>query len=514
MTSTQIAPATRTLFSTNPRTGEATDTGIAPCTADETAAVIGRAAVAFAVLGRSSREWRAGLLDAIADALEADRETLVEAADRETGLGSPRLPGEVGRAAFQFRLFAEALREGSYLEATIDHAGDTPLGPQPEIRRMLVPIGPVGVFGSSNFPFAFSVAGGDTASALAGGNPVVVKAHSSHLETAKRSHAAIARAVAAYGAPEGTVGIVYGTEAGRTLVADARIRAVGFTGSLSGGKALLDIINARPEPIPFYGELSSLNPLVITPAAAAARADAIAEGLFGSFTLGAGQFCTKPGIAFVPRGDDGDALVAGLAERAGEASAQTLLNGRISGSFGEIRDRILAAGATTVAEGADASGDGFAATPVVLQVNASDLTAEHAEEAFGPLIVVARYDDPAEIGAALDAVPDSLTATIHHEDADGAVVDELLAELAPRAGRIVFNGYPTGVRVSWGQHHGGTWPSTNSQHTSVGVSAIRRFLRPIAYQGAPASALPEELREEYAGIPRRIDGVLVVPAEA
>ena len=498
------------LTSTDPRTGAATITDLEATSTERADAVVRAAQAAFEASSSHDRLWRAGLLDAIADALDENRADLVAVADRETGLGAGRLEGEVGRSSFQFRLFAEALRDGGYLEATIDHAGQTPLGAAPDIRRLLVPIGPVAVFGSSNFPFAFSVAGGDTASALAGGNSVVLKAHSSHLETSARSHAVITTAAAAYGAPDGLIGIVYGTEAGRVLVAHPLVRAVGFTGSLGGGQALLDIINARPEPIPFYGELSSLNPLIVTRGAAEARGAEIADGLFGSFTLGSGQFCTKPGIAFVPDGADGDAIVARIAERATEAAASVLLNKRIATSFDEIRDRLIATGTVAVrARGTD-GGDGFTAAPTVLETTAASVTPEVAEEAFGPLIVVARYGDAQQVVRALDAVPDSLTATVHSEPNEADAVAGLVRELAPRVGRIVFDGYPTGVRVSWAQHHGGPWPATNSQHTSVGVSAIRRFLRPLAYQDAPEVQLPAELRDGYTGIPRRIDGRLVL----
>ncbi|SFR70767.1 NADP-dependent aldehyde dehydrogenase [Agromyces sp. CF514] len=498
------------LTTTDPRTGAVTATTLDATAPEQTDAIVRAAQAAFAQLATRDRAWRAGLLDALADALDADRTALVEVADRETGLGPVRLDGEVSRAAFQFRLFAEAVREGGYLEAAIDHGGPTALGPAPEIRRLLVPIGPVAVFGSSNFPFAFSVAGGDTASALAGGNPVVLKAHSSHLETSARSFAVLSAAAVAYGAPAGLLGIVYGTGAGAALVAHPLVRAVGFTGSLGGGQALMDLIADRDEPIPFYGELSSLNPLVVTRGAAAARAEGIADGLFGSFTLGSGQFCTKPGIAFVPNGPDGDALVARLVERATDAAASVLLNARIADSFDEIRDRLVAEGAVELLARGSEHGDGagFSAAPTVLGVAARDLTAEVAEEAFGPLIVVARYDVDADIVAALDAVPDSLTATVHSEADEVEAVSALVAELAPRVGRLVFDGYPTGVRVSWAQHHGGPWPATNSQHTSVGVSAIRRFLRPLAYQDAPEAMLPVELRDDFRGIPRRVDGVL------
>lgn len=498
------------LTTTDPRTGAVTPTDLEPTSAEQADAVVRAAQAAYEASAVHDRLWRAGLLDALADALEANRADLVAVADRETGLGTGRLEGEVGRAAFQFRLFAEALRDGGYLEATIDHAGPTPLGAAPDLRRLLVPIGTVGVFGSSNFPFAFSVAGGDTASALAGGNSVVLKAHSSHLETSARSHAVLTAAAAGYGAPDGLIGIVYGTESGRVLVSHPLVRAVGFTGSISGGQALLDLINARPEPIPFYGELSSLNPLIVTPGAAEARGADIADGLYGSFTLGAGQFCTKPGIAFVPEGAAGDAIVARLAERATEAAASVLLNERIATSFDEIRDRLIATGTVSVLAQGVIGGDGFTAAPIVLATTAASVTPEVAEEAFGPLIVVARYGDDAEVVRALDAVPDSLTATVHSEPAEEAAVAGLVHELAPRVGRIVFDGYPTGVRVSWAQHHGGPWPATNSQHTSVGVSAIRRFLRPLAFQDAPEAQLPAELRDAYTGIPRRVDGKLVL----
>lgn len=499
------------LTSTDPRSGEARDTAITPTDDAAVAEIVRAAASAFPRLAAFDRAWRADLLDALADGLEAQRDALVALADRETGLGVPRLTGEVGRSAFQLRLFAEAVREGGYLEAAIDHAGETPIGPGPDLRRILVPIGPVGVFGSSNFPFAFSVAGGDVASALAAGNPVVVKAHGSHPETSAATFAVLDEAARRHGAPEGTLGIVFGTGAGRALVAAPELRAVGFTGSLGGGRALLRIIEERAVPIPFYGELSSLNPLIVTPAAVAARGDAIAEGLFGSFTLGAGQFCTKPGFVFVPAGPAGDDVVAGLVERAEAAPAGVLLNERIAESFGEIRARLVASGRARLAGGgADADAPGFRATPTVLELDAGDVTPEVAEEAFGPLVVVARYRDTADIVRALDAVPDSLTATIHSESSEESLTQELTREVLPRVGRVVYNGYPTGVRVAWAQHHGGPWPATNTLHTSVGVTAIRRFLRPVAFQDAPEHVLPEELRDAYRGIPRRVDGVLVL----
>ncbi|HET7355778.1 MAG TPA: aldehyde dehydrogenase (NADP(+)) [Nocardioidaceae bacterium] len=498
------------ITTTNPRTGATTTLDLADTSIAEVDTFAERALQAAPALVSLGREGRARALEAVADALEAAREELVRVADDETGLGDTRLNGELSRSAFQFRLFAEALREGSYLEAAIDHAADTPLGPGPDLRRMLLPIGPVAVFGASNFPFAFSVAGGDTASALAAGCPVVIKAHDSHPLTSLKSCEAIAAGLSSAGAPEGTVALVFGQEAAGHLIAHPAIKAVGFTGSLSTGKVLLDIVNRREDPIPFYGELSSLNPLVVTAGAAAARGDEIAKGLFTSYTGSGGQLCTKPGLAFVPTGAEGDAIVESLRSLTSEGGGHVLLNERISQAFGSISERLASSGAPVAARG-QAEGDGFVVPPTLLSTQASDLSAELTEECFGPLIVVARYDGEKDLVAALELMPHSLTATVHAEVDEADTVASLAQLLEPLVGRLVFNGYPTGVRVSWAQHHGGPWPSTNSQHTSVGVTAVRRFLRPFVWQNAPESVLPEELHDGFSSIPRRIDGTLVVP---
>jgi NADP-dependent aldehyde dehydrogenase len=498
-----------TITTTDPATGSVAETGIEETTDSGVAEITADAATAFEQLRTTTRACRAGLLRALADGLDTNREHLVATAAAETGLpATPRLDGELTRSAFQLRLFAEAIEEGGYLEAIIDHAGDTPMGPGPDVRRMLVPIGPVAVFGASNFPFAFSVAGGDTASALAAGNPVVAKAHSSHPLTSKASFDALNHAAEAYGAPRGTLGIVYGQRAGAELVADPRIAAVGFTGSLSTGRILLDIIGERERPIPFYGELSSLNPLIVTAGAVAARGDAITAGLFSSFTGSAGQLCTKPGIAFVPR--DATDLIDGVVARATDTDPQALLNERIQDAFGAIRGRLIEEGRAESLVEPRVGADGFSLSPAVLAIDAADVTAAVTEEAFGPLLVLVRYDDISEVVAALSAVPDSLTATLHAESDEWLDLAPLVAALEDMSGRVVFNGFPTGVRVSWGQHHGGPWPATNTAHTSVGVTAIRRFLRPLAWQDAPEALLPEELRDGYTGVPRRVDGVLTL----
>ncbi len=503
------------VVSIDPRTGSVVEVVAPETTPAEVDALCQRALDAAPALDGLGRDGRARLLRALADALEARREDIVTVADRETGLGPVRLNGELTRTCYQLQLFAEVLDEGSYLEATIDHAGPTPMGPRPDLRRLLVPIGPVAVFGASNFPLAFSVPGGDTASALAAGSPVIVKAHGSHPATSQLCFDVMVEAARAAGAPDGTLGIVHGVQGGADLVAHPAIRAVGFTGSVNGGKALLAIIEQRADPVPFFGELSSLNPLIVTPSAAAERGQQLGEELVGSFTLGAGQFCTKPGLAFVPGGAEGDAVVSSMAQAVRGTSAQVLLNEGIAASYGRISSALAELpGVETVAQGEQQDGPGFTAAPLLLSTTAADLPHGVTEECFGPVAVVARYGDEQELFAALEAMPSSLTATVLRGRGETELPLAVSQQLRTRAGRLVYDAYPTGVAVSWAQHHGGPWPSTNSQHTSVGTTAIRRFLRPVTWQGAPQEVLPAELREDFTAIPRRIDGVLVLPGRA
>ncbi|MGY2128222.1 aldehyde dehydrogenase (NADP(+)) [Blastococcus sp. SYSU DS0617] len=500
------------VVSIDPSTGEAVEVVAQETTTAEVDRLCAAALAAAPGLDAMGRAGRAALLRALADALEARRDDVVAVADRETALGTTRLNGELTRTAYQLRLFAEVLDEGSYLEAAIDHPGDTPMGPRPDLRRMLLPIGPIAVFGASNFPLAFSVPGGDTASALAAGCPVVVKAHGSHPATSQLVFDVFVAAARTAGAPEGTFGIVHGLQAGADLVAHPAIRAVGFTGSVNGGRALLQIIEQRPDPVPFFGELSSLNPLIVTPQAAGERGEVIGRELVGSFTLGGGQFCTKPGLAFVPAGPDGDRVVEAMAEAVRAAPAPVLLNEGIAASYGRISDGLSGApGVEEIARGAEPADEGFRAVPRLLTTTAGDLPEEVTEECFGPVSVVARYDGEGDLFAALSAMPSSLTATVLRGSGETDLPLAVSQELRTRAGRLVYDAYPTGVAVSWAQHHGGPWPSTNSQHTSVGTTAIRRFLRPVTWQGAPQELLPEELTDDYRGIPRRIDGVLELP---
>ncbi|GIH89844.1 aldehyde dehydrogenase (NADP(+)) [Planobispora siamensis] len=450
------------------------------------------------VSGAPDGPSRAEVLEAVADALDKHVEELWRAADAETALGEVRLRGEVARASGQFRLFARVLRDGGHVEAVIDHATAEP--PVPDLRRMNHPLsGVVGVFAASNFPFAFSVAGGDVASALAAGCAVVVKVHDGHPRTSELSAEVIRGAL-----PQpGLLGLVRGLEAGGHLVRHPDVAAVGFTGSIPGGKAIQALIGERPDPIPFYGELGSVNPVVVLPSAGR---DGLAQGFAASLTLGVGQFCTNPGLMFVP---DDAGLLDALTEAVAATAGGPMLTGRIRDGYVQGLDR-LAGALTPLAEG----GPGESPLSVAPRVFTTGLAAfaeglpEIAQECFGPAAIVVTYRDPAELPAVLERLEGSLTATVHATDpAEAGQVSEVLRR---KAGRLIWNGWPTGVAVRWAMHHGGPWPaSTAPAHTSVGAAAIRRWLVPTAYQDWPAELLPAELREDNPlGIPRRVDGVL------
>ncbi|GGO32505.1 aldehyde dehydrogenase family protein [Micromonospora parathelypteridis] len=493
----------------DPRDGRRRATDLTETDESRLEAIADQAAGAAQWLSGLGRLGRADMMDAIAASLESRRVDLVAAAEAETGLSQARLDGELTRAAVQFRMFAAVLRDGGYVEAAIDHADDTPLGRGPDLRRMLVPLGPVAVFGASNFPFAFSVAGGDTAAALAAGCPTVLKAHPSHPLTSHASAEAIESAIRDMGGPDGVIATVYGEEAGRSLVRHPVIRAAALTGSVAAARAIQAAIGERSDPIPLYAELSSVNPIVVLPGAATDRGDQIAEGLFASFTGSGGQLCTKPGLAFIPSDPGADHLVETLRGRVAASGGTVLLNERIRDAYEDRAAAFERAGAHVSARPRVDTGAGYTVAPMLLEIGLPDLTTEIADECFGPLMVVVRYHDVAELDAVLATIAPSLTGSIHRgPDDDAAVVRRLVDVLAARSGRIVFDGYPTGVRVSWAQHHGGPWPSTNAVHTSVGATSIRRFLRPLAWQDAPVWILPEELRDEYNTIPRRVDGKL------
>ncbi len=501
------------IYSIDPRTGdprEAVANATDPAELDTSCQ---RAKALAGVLEALGREGRAGLLEAMADALEERRPSLVPLADAETALGETRLNGELTRTAFQLRFFAQVLRDGAYLEATIDHAGDTAMGPRPDLRRMLRPLGPVAVFGASNFPFAFSVPGGDTASALAAGCPVLVKAHEAHPATSIACHAALRAGAGAAGISPEIIQLVFGVEAGAQLVRHEAIRAVGFTGSLHGGRALFDLASTRAEPIPFYGELGALNAVAVLAGAAAQRPAEIASGLAGSFTLGVGQFCTKPGLVLVPSGTAGDGLVGALAEAVAGLQSTVMLSPRIAEAFASGAAALgSAAGVRILAEASPPGpATGSAGRPLLLEADAGQFSGVLTEECFGPVLVVIRYGSDAELSELIAALPSALTATVHGEESDIERARPILAAFEARAGRVVWNGYPTGVAVAWAMHHGGSYPATTDPlHTSVGATAIRRWLRPVAYQSLPTGLLPNELREPMPGetIARRIDGKL------
>jgi len=456
------------------------------------------AGAAAGVFGRTSRAQRAQLLRAIADELEADREEIERLAVSETSLSPARLAGEMNRTINQALLFAAVLDDGGYLDATIDHATNS----TPDIRRTRVPVGAVAVFGASNFPLAFSVPGGDTVSALAAGCPVVIKAHPGHPLTSERSFAALSRAVARTNLPPATVGLVAGFAAGRDLVLDPNIRAVGFTGSTGAGRALFDLAAARPEPIPFFGELGSLNPVVVTPAAALARGPQIAHQLAASISGSAGQLCTKPNLVFVPE-SAGDELVGELATALASVPAQTLLNDTVQHRFSDsVAEWAAQPGAVVLTDG----GPGQRGAQLV-SVDIDELSGPLLEEAFGPAAVVVRYRDVSALPAALVELGGQLTTSVMFEPDEVAALGDLTVAMAKSSGRIVFNDVPTGVAVVWSMTHGGPYPATTSTaHTSVGSSAIDRWLRPVSFQDAPEALLPEELRDGSVDLPRRVDG--------
>lgn len=469
------------------------------------------AEAAIELADRSGPE-RAAALRAVAAALDAATDELVRCAAAETSLPTRRLTGEIARTTGQLRMFADGLDEGSYLDIVIDTRDERadPV-PRPDLRRMQIPRGPVLVFAASNFPFAFSVAGGDTASALAAGCPVIVKAHPGHPRTSERTGTIVAAALAAAGMPAGSFTVLYGQQAGVTALRDPRIRAASFTGSLHGGRTLFDIANDRSEPIPFYAEMGSLNPVFVSQGAVHARGESISDGYVASFTLGVGQFCTKPGLLFVPAGHG---LGGRLAAAVKAAAPGRMLIERIHQGHRARRDGMAAhSGVRTLVHGELGAGNDAVAGATLLATDVATLLRDSDElltECFGPTSIVVEYDGVDEAVEAARAFSGNLTATVHAQPEETEFGGRLLRELRERAGRLVWNGWPTGVAVAWAMHHGGPYPATTApEHTSVGMTAIRRFLRPVCYQDWPHHLLPAELRDTNAdAVPRRINGTV------
>ena len=502
------------LYATNPRDGQSLQPGFVPATPDEIELAVRLASEAFAVYGRVPGRERGELLRRIAARIEAIAGELIERVEQETALPQARLQAETARTCGQLRLFAEVAEEGSWVSARIDYADpDRKPVPKPDIRSMLRPLGPVVVFGASNFPLAFSVAGGDTASALAGGNPVIVKAHAAHPGTSELVGRAIQACVRESGLPEGVFSLLFGhgAEVGTALMKHPLTKAGGFTGSRRAGRVLMDIAAARPDPIPFYAEMSSTNPVFILPGALHERGESIAAGLHASFTMGAGQFCTKPGMVFLPKGGDAASFREKLRQLVAGSTPFHLLTATIHSSYGSaVAGRKTDAKVKLVAEAPQADGsDGFAAGSALFETDAASfLDSELDAEIFGPTTLLVRHSNRDEVLKIAQGLEGHLTATIHGTEQDLRDFADLVAILESKVGRLVFNGFPTGVEVCHAMVHGGPYPSTSDgRSTSVGSRAIFRFTRPVCYQGFPNESLPNELKDENPlSIWRLVDG--------
>jgi acyl-CoA reductase-like NAD-dependent aldehyde dehydrogenase len=498
-----------TFHASDPRTGAAGPAFTEASVSD----VHGAVAAARAALtdpGFADPATRAEGMRRAAAQLRDDGDAIVATAEAETGLPQvPRLRGELERTCVQLELLAAACADGEFVDAIIDPADpEARPVPRPDLRRFSIPVGVVVVFGASNFPLAFGAAGGDTASALAAGCPVIVKGHPLHPGTGELVARAVGAGFAQAGLPDGAFQHLQssGTEVGLALVDHPDVAAVAFTGSLRGGRALMDRAAARPTPIPVFAEMGSLNPVVITDAAAAARRDELADALTGSVCTVGGQLCTKPGLAFVPRGAAGDGLVAALRERFAAREPEVMLASGIAEAF------------VAGLQGLDGAPDAVAqpgahAHPVALEVDIAQLESIEAlrEEHFGPALVVVRYGSEQELPAAIASLGGQLTATLQAQDGEHARLAPVVAALTAAAGRVLFAGVPTGVSVTWAMQHGGPYPATSDpRHTSVGQTAARRFVRPVAFQSAPAEVLPPAVQDgNPLRIVRRVDGVML-----
>ncbi len=505
----------------NPASGESLEPAYAEATPGEIEAAAGKAEAAFTSYAALSFERRASFLRTIAQELLGVGPPLLERAHAETGLPLTRLEAEHGRTLGQIRLFADLIEEGSWVEARIDPAlpARAPQ-PRPDLRRMLIPLGPVAVFGASNFPLAFSVAGGDTISALAAGCPVVVKAHPGHPGTSELAGRAIIEAANRTQMPDGVFSLLHGgsPDVGVALVAHPLIRAVGFTGSLKGGRALFDTAAARPEPIPVYAEMGSQNPGFLLPEALAERGSALAQGLAASVTLGAGQFCTNPGLTVLIDSEPAAAFLEELARLLASAPPGTMVHAGIQSGY---QASLTAAAAVPGvrwpgARPADSPLHACQAQAMLLETDAGTWLREPrlADEIFGPATLAVRCRDRNELAAVAQSLHGQLTATVQGTATDLIEFANLLSVLRRKAGRLIVNGFPTGVEVGHAMHHGGPYPATtDSRSTSVGTAAIRRFARPLCFQDVPDHLLPAELqRANPRGIWRLVEGRLTQAA--
>ncbi|TCK28382.1 NADP-dependent aldehyde dehydrogenase [Ancylobacter aquaticus] len=509
-----------TFYAVDPSSGAALEPGFHEAGAAEVVQAAVLAAEAFPLYRATPPEVRAAFLEAVAANIEALGETLVTRAAHETGLPVARLTGERGRTTGQLRLFASWVRAGGADEPRLDSPlpERTPL-PRADLRMRHIGLGPVAVFGASNFPLAFSVAGGDTASALAAGCPVIVKGHPAHPGTSELVGRAIRAAVVEAGLPEGVFSLLTGTsnDLGGALVADPCVKAVGFTGSRTGGLALCRIAASRPEPIPVFAEMSSINPVFLLPAALEARAEALATGFTASLTMGAGQFCTNPGLVIAMAGAALDRFLAAAGSAVSSAPAATMLTPGIAGAYG--RGIEVLEGRAEVAEIAHGNEGGpNSCRPALFVTEAAAFLREPvlSHEVFGASSLVVRCTDADEMRSVAGALEGQLTATLHLDAADHALAATLLPLLEDKAGRILANGWPTGVEVCHAMVHGGPFPATSDpRSTSVGTLAIRRFLRPVCYQDLPDELLPAAVQAgNPLGLPRLIDGKPELSGEA
>lgn len=485
----------------NPATAEMLEPVFYEATEEEVNHAIQKADVAFRLYSKKSGIEKAVFLEAIAEEIMGLGDSLITQGMKETGLPEPRLTGERGRTVSQLKLFADVLREGSWVNARIDKAdADRKPLPQPDIRSMNKPLGPVGIFGASNFPFAFSVAGGDTVSALAAGCTVVVKAHPAHPGTCELVGLAIQRAVKKCGMPEGTFSMLHGpsVDVGLSIVRDPLIKAIGFTGSFKGGKALFDEANRRPVPIPVYAEMGSTNPVFILPGALKEKGETIAKDLAASVTQGVGQFCTNPGLVMLEQEFITDSFISSLKNTIQETASGVMLTSAIRDNFKKGVEKLEAhKNVSRVAIG-KAEGQGHRGIPTVFQTSAATfLQDDHLEEEiFGPVTLLVKSGSRAELIHAAQKLSGHLTATVHGTEKDLLEYKDLIAILEQKVGRLIFNGFPTGVGVCHSMVHGGPFPATtDSRSTSVGTAAIFRFVRPVALQNFPSTLLPDELKD-------------------
>jgi alpha-ketoglutaric semialdehyde dehydrogenase len=508
------AGAGQPLYATDPSNGQRLQPGFVPATAEEVELAVRLAAKAFAAYSRVPGRERGAFLRKIASKIESISGEVIERARQETALPQARLQAETARTCGQLRLFAQVVEEGSWVGARIDRAdSDRKPTPRPDVRSMLRPLGPVVVFGASNFPLAFSVAGGDTASALAGGNAVVVKAHAAHPGTSELVGRMVQESVRECDLPEGVFSLLFGNGAqiGQSLMKHPLVRAGGFTGSRSAGRILMDVAASRPEPIPFYAEMSSTNPVFILPGALRERGANIAAGLHTSFTLGAGQFCTKPGVVFLLQGNDAASFTETLRQLVAGSTPFHLLTSAIHSSYSAaITSRKTDATVKLIAEAPRLEiSAGFVASSALFETDAASFIDSDLDvEIFGPTTLLVQHSSREEVLGIARSLEGHLTATIHGTDQDLRDFTDLISILENRVGRLVFNDFPTGVEVCHAMVHGGPYPSTSDgRSTSVGTRAIFRFARPVCYQGFPDEALPEELRDgNPLGIWRMVDG--------